>query len=146
MNYLGKGERERVHQRESTATSSPGNPMVLSKVFFFRSSARPLVTLPDAPPPRIITKFALATPPLSRYHSSGPTTTCCTSETVLDIVTQNLKTIKNAIKLTTGIHFNRDSRPSASQMSLLGSTELKRAFARQQQPGQARHTCSNAQP
>ena len=50
-NYMGLGEKGREFtKRECTATSSPGNPMVLSKVLVFRSSARLLVTLPDAPP------------------------------------------------------------------------------------------------
>ena len=104
--------------------SSPGKPKVLSKVLVFLDLARPPVVTLGAPPPNSTTKFALATHILSRPHVSGPTTTHRMSEKALNVAAQNLKTKKSASDLTKDIFFERDSRPKAAQMTLLGSTDF----------------------
>ena len=112
------------------ATSSPGNPLVLSKVLLFLRTARPRCIPSSLPSPAETTEIAFGTRSSNFTRDRGPPTTWREKSHRVFSTQKNCNTVKNTARPSMNTCINRNSGSSTPQMVSLSRSKIKRAKKR----------------
>ena len=125
--YVDFNNSQRKFAWECAGTSSPGYPLVLSYIFFFCRTVRPLVVQVRAPPPTSKPKITFESRSSSHMQTRGSATTWSAYRISFDLSTKNLKmTTKNAARSSTDIRIYCDSGHDVPQQTPLDNSLERR--------------------